>query len=95
MNLNINDQVELFNNTLLNIFRNFIPHETIKCSSKDPPWMSKEIISALRPKNRVYKKYTLVAENRKMKVTCKKWQFMFQALLQHQKIPTSQILVKN
>ena len=25
-----NDQVELFTNTLLNIFRNFIPHETIK-----------------------------------------------------------------
>ena len=39
------------------LFRNFIPHETIKCSSKDQSWMSKEIISALRRKNRVYKKY--------------------------------------
>ena len=53
----VEDQVELFNNTLLNIFRNFIPHETKKCSHKDPPWMNKEIKSALRRKNRLYKKY--------------------------------------
>ena len=57
MNLGINDQVELLENTLLNIFRNFIPHETIKCSHKDPPWMNKKIKSALRNKNRLYKKY--------------------------------------
>ena len=57
LNLSINDQVELFNNTLLNIFRNFIPHETIKCSLKDPPWIDNEIKNALRRKNRVYKKY--------------------------------------
>ena len=56
-NLGINDQVELFTNTLFNIFRNFIPHETIKCTYKDPPWMNKEIKNALRHKNRIYKKY--------------------------------------
>ena len=57
MNLSINDQVELLENTLLNIFRNFIPHETIECNLKDPPWMNKKIISALKNKNRLYKKY--------------------------------------
>ena len=36
-NLSINDQVERFNETLLNILRNFIPHQTIKCSHKDLP----------------------------------------------------------
>ena len=56
-NLSVNDQVELFEITLLNIFRNFIPHETIKCSHKDPPWINKKIKSALRHKNRLYKKY--------------------------------------
>ena len=56
-NLCVNDQVELFEDTLLNIFRNFIPQETIKCSHKDPPWINKEIKSALRHKNRLYKKY--------------------------------------
>ena len=56
-NLSINDQVEHFNHTLLNILRNFIPHEMIKCSKKDPPWMTSDINSVLRHKNRLYKKY--------------------------------------
>ena len=51
--LSVNEQVELLENTLLNIFRNFIPHESIK----DPPWINKEIKSALRYKNRLHKKY--------------------------------------
>ena len=57
MNLSVNDRVELFNNTLFNIFRNFIPNETIKCNHRDPPWMNNEIKSALLRKNRLYKKY--------------------------------------
>ena len=56
-NLSINDQVELFNKTLFNIFRNFIPHETIKCNSKDPPWINKHIKGVLRRKSRLCKKY--------------------------------------
>ena len=53
----INDQVETFNSVLLNIFRNFIPNEIIKCSYKDPPWISSEIKKVVRKKNRLYKKY--------------------------------------
>ena len=55
--LDTNEQVKLFNETLLNIFRNFIPHKLIKCSYKDPPWISMEIKTCLRKKNRLYKKY--------------------------------------
>ena len=55
--LSVNEQVELLENTLLNIFRNFIPHESIKVKHKDPPWINKEIKSALRYKNRLHKKY--------------------------------------
>ena len=61
--LSVNDQVELLNDSLLNILRNFIPHENVKCSSKDPPWMNKEIKGALRHKNRIYKKY--ISDGRK------------------------------
>ena len=57
LNLNTNDQVDLFTDTLLNIFKNFIPHKNIKCSYSDPPWMTKEIKTALRKKNRLHKKY--------------------------------------
>ena len=35
--LNINEQVSLFNNTIINIMNNFVPHETITCDDRDPP----------------------------------------------------------
>ena len=60
MNLSINDQVELLENTLLNIFRNFIPHETIKCNLKDPPWMNKKIKSALVISKKMKLDYKLI-----------------------------------
>ena len=56
-NLEVNEQVKIFTETLLNIFRNFIPNETITCKSRDPPWMTKTIKKSLRRKNRLYKKY--------------------------------------
>ena len=57
LNIGVNDQVNLLNEVLLNIFKNFIPHENIRCSYKDPPWMNKKVKSALRKKNRLFKKY--------------------------------------
>ena len=59
----INDKVDLFNNVLANIFSNFIPHETVKCSYRDPPWMTQEIKKVLRKKNRLYKKYIASGKN--------------------------------
>ena len=42
-NLNVDEQITVFNRTVLNILRNFIPHETIVCGDKDPPWFNKTI----------------------------------------------------
>ena len=49
--------VNLFNSVLKDIFHHSIPHEIITCKAKDPPWMTKEIKTSLRRKNRLYKKY--------------------------------------
>ena len=43
MNLTANKDVEkvlIFTKTVLNILRNFIPHEVIVCDNKDPPWFN-------------------------------------------------------
>lgn len=56
-NLGVDQQVELFTETLLNNFRNFIPHELKTCKAKDSPWMTNDIKKALQRKNRLYKKY--------------------------------------
>ena len=42
-NLNVDEQVNVFNRTILNIMRTFIPHETIVCNDKDLPWFNKRI----------------------------------------------------
>ena len=47
-NLNVDEQVTVFNETILNIMKNFIPHETIVCDDKDPPWFNKRIKSLIQ-----------------------------------------------
>ena len=42
-NLNINEMISLFNRTIKNILSNYIPHETIICDGKDPPWFNNNI----------------------------------------------------
>ena len=59
-NLNVDKQVELFNEYLMNIFSNFIPNEIITLNDKDPPWISNNI------KNKTYKKITYIRNTFKM-----------------------------
>ena len=42
-NVNVDEKVYFLTKTLLNIIQNFIPHETIVCDDRDPPWINKEI----------------------------------------------------
>ena len=42
-NLDVNKQVSVFDKTIMNIFENFVLHETFTCNDKDPPWMNKQI----------------------------------------------------
>ena len=41
----------MFNETILNILRNFIPHETVLCDDRDPLWFNNEIKFVIREKN--------------------------------------------
>ena len=43
LSANVNEKVDIFNSTILNILSNFIPHEFVVCDDKDPPWFNKEI----------------------------------------------------
>ena len=51
---NVHEPVEIFNQTILNIFHNFIPNKTILCDDRDPPWINEKIKSFIRKKNPVY-----------------------------------------
>ena len=43
LNTSVNEKVNIFNNTNLNILNNFISHESLTCDDKDPPCFNKKI----------------------------------------------------
>ena len=55
---NINEEVSILNNTSNDVISNFIPHETITCDDKKPPWFDKNIINLIKNKNIFYKPHT-------------------------------------
>ena len=52
----INAQVVALNETILNIFRNYVPNKYITTDDKVPVWMSKTIKSKIKPINALHKK---------------------------------------
>ena len=56
-NIDVKEKVNLFNKTIKNIIRNYIPYETIACDDKDPPWINEDIKELIYEKNQAYKLY--------------------------------------
>ena len=56
-NNSVNEKVNIFNTTIKNILSNYIPHETITCDDRDPPWINKNIKQLILEKNQAYKSY--------------------------------------
>ena len=56
-NLDVNQKVHLFNQTIKNILCNFIPHETVTCDDRDPPWINSKIKGLIQEKNIAKKCY--------------------------------------
>ena len=52
---NINAQVTVFNESILSIFRYYIPNKDITCDDKDPVWMNENIKSRIKFKNLFFK----------------------------------------
>ena len=56
---NVHEQVEILNQTALNIFHNFIPKKTILCYNRHPPWISER-----KNKSLIKKKMASLVVNR-------------------------------
>ena len=41
--IGVNTQVQLFTQTFQNIISNYIPHKTITCDDRKPPWIDEKI----------------------------------------------------
>ena len=57
-NKNTNGMTRIQTDTLMNIFKNFIPHKTKKFDCKYPEWMNSFIISSLKKERSTLKDFT-------------------------------------
>ena len=56
-NKTADEKVKSLNNILLNMFRNFVPNKVIKVGYKYSNWMNPKIISFLRDRSELTKRY--------------------------------------
>ena len=50
----VNEKVDIFNKTILNILSDLFPHEIIVYNDKDPPWFNNRIKTLIQEKNTTY-----------------------------------------
>ena len=53
----VNQNVYLFKQTIKNILSNFIPHDTVVCDDRNPPWINNKIKKLIAEKNIASKCY--------------------------------------
>ena len=61
--IDANDQVSVFNSSILNIVSNSIPNETIACDDRETPWMNSFIKNLICAKDNFYKKFVHTSNN--------------------------------
>ena len=65
--LNPNRQVDILNQTILNIMSNFIPNEVKTVNPREPEWMNTNIKTLSRRKNKVFKRYKKIGMKMKIR----------------------------
>ena len=60
---NVNEQIYMFNKTILNIFKNFIPNKVETFDDGDPPWVNNHIKNLIRLKNEMFRLYLKNGKN--------------------------------
>ena len=53
----VHQQAEILNNTLMNVFSNFIPNKLVTFNDKGPPWMSEYLKKKIKWRNKIYAEY--------------------------------------
>ena len=55
LNQNVHKHVSVFNNTLMNIFIDYIPNKYITSDDRDPPWMNETFKNKIKLKKSLQK----------------------------------------
>ena len=55
--VNVEKQLNILNDTLFNIFSNFVRSKVITVDERDPPWINEEIKCKIKSKNKTFQQY--------------------------------------
>ena len=55
-NKSVHQQIEILNNTLMNVFSNFIPNKFVTFNENDPPWI-RVFKKKIKWCNKIYKEF--------------------------------------
>ena len=55
----------------MDIFSNFIPNKIVTFNDQDPPWFGEKIKAKIKLKNRVYKEYIKMVDQKIFIIYCK------------------------
>ena len=56
-NANVEIQVNILNDTLFNIFSNFVRSKVITVDNRDPPWINEEVRCKIKSKSKTFEQY--------------------------------------
>ena len=62
-NKGVNKQILIFNETILNIMTNFIPHETKIFNDREPPWITNKVKTMIQEKRKFFQLYLKTKSN--------------------------------
>ena len=54
---NVQQQLNIFNKTIINIFSNFIPNKLVTFNDKNSPWVTEKLKEKIKWKHNVYRDY--------------------------------------
>ena len=83
-NKGVNKQISIFNETILNIMKNFIPHETKIFNDQEPPWINNKVKTMIQGKNEIYQLY-LKNKSNMLAIKLETWQNLIYETLESRK----------
>ena len=63
-NKSVNQQVIIFNRSVMNVFSNFVPNKFVTFNDREPPWMTSNIKDKINYRNNIYREYMKKVNNR-------------------------------
>ena len=77
--------VYIFNQTIINILCDFVPHETVLHNDRDPPWMNNELKRLIHEKKNIFNCFRRNNNNKQLLDRLKDLQIQLNFLIEKSK----------